>query len=327
MARSADTIRIATYDRAMRPGVAALFVRGYGGRAAEWEANFGRFYDHPYQRERSIRIVALDAERVVGLQTFFYWPYRFDSEEVASFQSGSSLVDPDYRGYGVFARLLAHLDDIEARSKIDFLMGFPVEASFHSFLRNGWANPLDLAWYARIIRPLSVLSRVDRNRIDLDFDRQPEAIDSYHLQQAYTLTTDASFWEWRYQLGNEISHRYFHHKTSSGCVRFDLKLNQRGRIIELIIGRVAATTPGAALLDEGLRALVRAAVGHRHVTILTVALNRQFRGDALLPCVRRRLFFPLRPRIHFIVKDVNGRRAELMEARRWRLLRSDLDTW
>ena len=47
---------------------------------------------------------------------------------------------------GIFARLLGYLDEHGAEHRVDFLMGFPVEMSFGSFLRNGWDNPTDLSW-------------------------------------------------------------------------------------------------------------------------------------------------------------------------------------
>jgi hypothetical protein len=57
---------------------------------------------------------------------------------------GARFVSPEYRGRQIFARLLNFLSQIRDRPQVDFLMGFPVEMSYGSFLRNGWHNPLNL---------------------------------------------------------------------------------------------------------------------------------------------------------------------------------------
>jgi GNAT superfamily N-acetyltransferase len=311
----------------MLPQVIALFCAWYGGRSEERVRNFVQFYDHPFQRNRAIRLVAMDGEKVAGFQSFIYWPYQFGEKRFATFQSGASLVASDYRGRGIFAQLLNHLDGMNDKQHIDFLMGFPVEMSFSSFLRNGWANPFNLTWYAKVIHPLSVLFRNDLASAALQFETRPELIEAYHPKNSYSLTTDREFEEWRRQYRDNFLNRYFHHASPSGLIRFDLKFNQRGRIVEVIIGNVLATSPDPTLLDGGIRALVEAVRNHRFVTILTIALNRHFHDESLLKCLRRQIFFRLKPQIHFIVKDVQDRHKDFQNASRWRLYRNDIDTW
>jgi hypothetical protein len=323
-----DAIRITTYEDWMLPQVIDLICAWYGGRAEDREKNFIRFFDHPFQRDRAIRLAAIDAKKVVGFQSYFYWPYCFGETRLVTFQSGASLVAADYRGRKIFARLLNHhVHGPKEKMPIDFLMGFPVEMSFDSFLRNGWQSPLDLTWYAKVIHPLSVLSRVDCPSLQLQFEKSPEFIEVYHPNYAYSLTTDREFDEWRRLCRGESLHRYFHHSCPAGRIRFDLKVNQRGRIVELIIGNVLATTPDVKLFDDGIKALIKLVRKHWFIAILTTALNRSFEDDILLNCLRKRSFFRLKPKIHFIVKDVNSRRKDLRDAARWRLFRSDVDTW
>jgi hypothetical protein len=321
-----DGTRITAYDDAMRPQVIALICSEHGGSPAEHEKNFIGFYEHPFQRERCIRLVAMDGDRVVGLQGFFYWPYYFGDERLASFQSGSSLVARDYRGRRIFARLLEHLDATKERGRIDFLIGFPVRGAFGSFIRNHWTNPLDLTWYARIINPIAILSPLKLSQLQMQFDRASEPIEAYRLANAYSLAVDLDFLEWRRQYCEGTPYYFFHYSSPRGRVRFDLKPRQRGRIAELIIGDVTSTSPDAELLEAALRGLIRAAQAQRFITILTIALNSKFRDGVLLRSLRRCLFVRLKPKIHFIVKTFKTS-CHVEDPTRWRLFRGDIDTW
>jgi hypothetical protein len=310
----------------MRDQVVDMIVAQYGSQRDAQEQHFARFYEHPYQRDRGIRLVALDQRKVVGFQSFFHWPYRRGSRQLEVFQSGNSLVDAAYRGRQIFARLLNHLDRLKDLRQIDFLVGFPVQMSYGSFIRNGWANPLNLSWYAKVIHPTSVLLRPDLSTVATTLDSRPEAIDAHHADDMYALSKDAEFESWRSAYGQGSRHLYFHHHAFGGDVRFALKFNRRGSIAELILGDVVASKPDPELARSALRALARVVRQHRFVTILTVALNRHCRDGVLLRELRRVLFFRLRPEIYFIVKDFGGF-PDITDPTRWRLFRSDIDTW
>jgi GNAT superfamily N-acetyltransferase len=121
-ATSDDGIRIRHYDDWMLPQVIDLFVAEYASDREEEKRAFLEFYEHPFQRAHGIRLVALDSERVCGFQSFFYWPYMYRGRELRTFQSGRSLISPDYRGRRIFARLLNFLAESEDRPEIDCLM-------------------------------------------------------------------------------------------------------------------------------------------------------------------------------------------------------------
>jgi GNAT superfamily N-acetyltransferase len=319
-------IRIAAYQDSMRSQVGALISSQYGGAPEERERSFVRFYEHPFQRDRCVRLVALDGERVVGFQAFFYWPYLFGDQRLASFQSGSSIVASDYRGRGIFGRLLAALAQRREFEGIDLIMGFPVKQSFGSFTRDGYAHPLDLSWYARLINPASVMFPLDSAVVDIGFEQVAEPMGEYRPANTCVLANDPDFLEWRRHYRDAAAYRYFHHSSALGRVRFDVRCNRRGRITELIIGDVASTKPDAALLEAGLRDLIKAARAQRFVTVLTIALNRSCRDRALLQCLRKCLFVRLRPKIRFIVKNLRAP-CNVEDPSCWRLFRGDLDTW
>lgn len=324
--RRTDGIRITAYQDSMRSQVGALISGHYGGAPEERERSFIRFYDHPFQRDRCIRLVALDGDRVVGFEALVYWPYLLGDQRLVSFQGVSGLVASDYRGRGIYGRLLTALAQTKEFGGIDLLTGFPVNQSFGSLTRDGYAHPLDLTWYARLINPMSVVSPLDSAAADIGFERAAEPIEPYRPANVCALANDSDFLEWRRHYRDAALYHYFHYGSALGRVRFDLKCNRRGRITELIIGDVASTKPDAALLEAGLRDLIKATRAQRFVTILTIALNCYCRDRTLLQCLRKCLFVRLRSKIHFIVKNLRAP-CNVEDPSCWRLFRGDIDTW
>jgi hypothetical protein len=322
-------ISIEYYQDWMFDQVIDLFVAEYGFDPGQQREVFRLFYEAPFQKAQGIRLVALDGEIVCGFQSYFFWPYRYQGRELRTFQSGSSLVSPNYRGRQIFARLLSFLDGVEPanRPKIDFLMGFPVKMSYGSFLRNKWANPMDLVWHARPIRPLSVITAFRPEARDWGFDKEREQFPFFHLNEQFTLSKEPEFENWRMDARKIASqYLYFHHYQNGGTIRFDLKPNIRGRINELVIGDIVRSSPDPELFESGLKALIKAAKKHSFLTILTIAINERSSDKSLKQLISKNGFFQLKNRIHFIVKTLDPFPPSL-DASLWNLLRSDIDTW
>ena len=325
-ATSDDGIRIRHYDDWMLPQIIDLFVSEYATDREEEERAFLEFYEHPFQRTHGIRLVALDAKRVCGFQSFFYWPYMYRGRQLRTFQSGRSLISPNYRGRRIFARLLNFLAECEERPEIDFLMGFPVEISYGSFMRNRWSNPLDLVWYARILHPFSAIRSGVLSDADFDFQRKPEAVEPYYAYDCFSLSKNPEFAAWRNAYAANRNYYYFHHREGEKRVRFELKTNRRGRINELVIGDIVADSGDPDLIRRGLSALVRSAKRHSFLTILTIAVNAQLADSSLVASLRRLGFIRLRSKIYFIVKQV-AEMPDVEDPQSWWLLHSDIDTW
>jgi len=321
-----EAIRVGFYEDWMRPQVIDMILAQYPGDRAEQEAFFDAFYDAPFQRSHGIRLVAVDGRTLCGFQSYFYWPYVRSGHTFRSFQSGNSLVSPAYRGRGIFAALLSFLEESDGRPPIDFLMGFPVEMSFGSFLRNRWANPFDLSWFGRLIRPLAVIRARVPAASDWGFESDPEPIEAVYPDSCFALSKAPDVTDWRRGYRPSAGYLYFHHREGTAAVRFQLKPNRRGRVNELVIGDVARSSEDPKLVQRALRSLVRAARGHHFLTLLSIALNERCADSSLLQAVRRCGFIRLRPKIHFIVKPFADA-PDLTDPSRWWLLRSDIDTW
>ena len=322
-----DSLSIGYYDDWMFDQVIDMIVAQYG-RERDGEVEFfRRFFEAPFQRDVGIRLVALDGERVCGFQSYFYWPYVYEGATLRSFQSGNSLVSPDYRGRRIFARLLNFLAETEDRPEIDFLMGFPVEMSYGSFIRNGWDNPLDLSWLIRPMNPFSIVGAQVPESADWLFERTPEHVEPIYPHRAFALSKDDDFVAWRRSCPSlDSEYMYFHHREGRETIRFELKANRRGRIQELVIGDIVRDSEDPMLLKKGLQELVRAAGSHRFLAALSIAINRSSADKSLEKALRRRLFVPIKKKIYFIVKPI-GTSTEPRNPTNWQLYRSDIDTW
>lgn len=324
---SGDEIRIGFYEDWMFDQVIDMKVAQYGQPREREVAQFRAFYEAPFQRPHGIRLVALDGEVVCGFQSYFYWPYHYAGRRLRSFQSGNSLVSEAYRGRRIFARLLNFLAETEERPDIDFLMGFPVEMSYGSFIRNGWDNPFDLSWFVRPIHPFSVVSAHRPAASDWRFETEPEAVEEVYPPTQFVLSRGADFVDWRTSYAEvAIEYLYFHHRQDGKTVRFTLKANRRGRINELVVGEVARESDDPALLAGALAALVKATRGHSFVTLLSIAINAGSDDPALLKGLRRRGFFKIKKTVPFIVKPL-GDLEGVLDPSRWRVFRGDIDTW
>jgi len=298
------------------------------GQPRDYESTlFKAYYDAPFQREHGIRLVAVDGETVCGFQSYSYWPYVYQGQQLRSFQSGNSLVSGNYRGRKIFARLLNYLSETDNRPDIDFLMGFPVEMSYGSFMRNDWENPLNLNLYVRPIRPLLILSSKQPSPSDWSFETSPEKVDAIYPENQFALSKESDFVDWRAgYYDDRRTHFYLHHREGGKTIRFALKPNRRGRITELIVGDIVRDSDDPTLLKSGLRALVRATRGHSFVTILSIALNAESSDQSLVRALHRRGFFKIRQKIYYIVKPLREFDG-LLDSHRWQLFRSDIDTW
>jgi hypothetical protein len=322
--RTSDNIKITLYEPWMHDQVARVIAQEYGVQEQYQERMMKNFYEHPYQRDKSIRIAALDGEKVVGFQSFFHWPYLLDGKPMNTYQSGNSIVVPDYQSRGIFGRLLSYMDEIREGKQIDFLMGFPVGNSYNSFIRNKWANVLNLNWYVKIISPLSIARKLDLSKISIA--DSPGCVSEVRAGSGFALNCAPEFETWRKTYTEGNNYFYFHYDNGRFHAQFDLKVNHRGRLKELVVGRIRTNCDDLDPLTKAVDDLIRKMRKQHVFTFISVALNRRYFKSEILMAFRRLGFRQIKKEIFFIVKDYNvGNRVHRPEL--WELYRSDIDTW
>ena len=321
-----DNITITLYEHWMHHQVVRMICRQYERTENNQDELMQNFYEHPYQRERSIRIVALDGKKVVGFQSFFYWPYLLDGRLKNGYQSGNSIIGPEYRGMGIFQRLLNYLDTIRKYKQIDFLTGFPVKSSYGSFIRNKWTNILNLSWYIKASSPFSLFRRYDP--VKLSLDKSPKLVIEIPASKGFVLNRNHDFEAWRENYSRHIHYFYFHFADGVNCVRFNMKVNLRlrGILKELIIGRVQTNCESLDFLEVAVKALVRKIYKEHMFAFISVALNAQYFKGKILQAFMKAGFKIINKQIYFCVKDFTIKK-KLFQPDLWELYRSAIDTW
>lgn len=315
-------IQVALYESHMRGQVLDLFSLEYGYDRNAFEKTFLSFYEHQFQRDSAFRVVALDGDRVVGFQSFFLWPYVYQTP-LRTFQSGNSLVHPEYRGRGIFRKLLDFIHERAVESDVSFLVGFPVVASFGSFIRNGWVNVLDLRWYAKPLSPFFFLHRF-RDEFGRGFGVRDDTILEIE-KDCFRLATSPEFLEWRESFASTTRHSY-EFKDGEHRARFELKFSRRGRWLrEATIGNVVTTSEEGGYLMRAFVALTRELRRERSLAFVSIVINEDA-PVSLGATLKATGFRRLEKKIHFVVKRIASD-LPIEDPKRWILYRSDIDTW
>jgi hypothetical protein len=306
---------IKEYESKYLDDVINLFVEEYKVDFEAYKQIFLKFFEHPFQNDKCIRILAVDeGERLMGFQSFFYWPYKKDGKSYTVYQSGSSIVSKNARGKGVFQKMLNYADTIREKYKIDFLMGFPVEASYKSFISNGWNNPFDLNWYMKIKNPLGFLfSWLYKNDNHISLDDQ---MNSAH----YRMENQRSFLDWR-QNFQHGKYRVFTFREGQNTFEVNHKVNRRKKIFnELIIGEILVNNSDESFIARAFKKYYRWLFFQFDMAILSFCTNNE--KESMNRMVIDYGLKKIENKVYFITKY-----AEQMNSAEWLLYRSDIDTW
>ena len=315
---------IKLYEDWMKPQVTKLFSVQYGTKEEEVANTHAHFYEHSFQKDKCIRLVALDGDIVIGFQSLFYWPYQKDGQVYNTFQSGNSIVHPEYRGKGIFQKLLNYLDAYNEDLKLDFLMGFPVQASYGSFMKCKWSNPLNIVWHLKIINPLGFLFSL--NKVSAHFDKTAKPVIQATKANAFRLAKDAAFDDWMASFRDAAKYCFFNFTENEQAISFHLKISKRSKWFnELIIGDVRSSTLDQAFIRKGLRKLVGRAYTSMGITALTIAVN-EASPSPVNQVIKHMNFIQTKKSIYFITKSYNEQ-LDIDQPQNWELYRSDIDTW
>lgn len=325
MTKLPDNIDIKLFELWMKPQVAKLFQDEYKISDTEFEKFMSRLYEHPFQKDKCIQIVAIEGEKVIGFQSFFYWPYSFEGKKFHSYQSGNSLVHPDYRGKRLFARMLDFIHQNPVGNEIDFLMGFPVQASYNSFLKNGWINLFDLKWSVNLMNPIGFL--FSKRNLNKYFIKPGQAIINQN-PELIGLSEENLYRVWKTQLVYEPENYYeFVFNNTNNKVVFDLKIQTRKKIInELIIGNIRFENCSSDSIEKAIKALIKATRKSMCVSLLSVALNDQYDNPNLSGIFSKLGFKRIENKIYFIIKPIKVKDT-VLNPKLWNIGRADIDTW
>ena len=320
-------VSIEFYSDWMKEQIIELFCDQYKDDKVEFELFFNQFYESEFQKDKAIKIVSVDGEKVVGFQSFFYWPYQKNGLLFNSFQSGNSLVHPEYRGQGLFKRMLEFTYDNQTKIGIDFMVGFPVEASYNSFIRNKWVNIFNLQWYIKIVNFIAPVVSVFINaeeKLKKTFSSEKKYAKVLGLNNYIELAESNEFKQWRTTYAKDIIY-YFVYEEGSEFVEYELKYNVRKKILgEIIIGAINTNSNNKDLIKSSLKKLNNKVRKLNFITIVSIAINEKCLS--LLNTEVIDTFKKIDKKIYFIFKEVEKNNV-LDKSENWDVTRSHIDTW
>jgi len=285
------------------PHIAQLFSAEYGRSTSVFMETVV-----PYIEETdSVALVAVDSSRVLGFQAYLDWPVTLNGVAIPARQSGLSIVAPEARGRGVFGSLLRWSSPSIERQ---LLFGFPVAASFPSFVSAGWTEPFSLSWHVRVMR------RWPRSRRSslIPGSASAEAPLGRLLLNSSTQTHRDSLWRDRGQP--------FLLATPSAEAEIRLRKHQLG-LVEAIIGSLRTVDSGSAALARVLEDVTEHISRHTPAAFVSIAsnpLSREWQS-----ALSTAGFRAISRTIHFVTRNFDAR--DLPPWDKWWVFRGDIDTW
>jgi hypothetical protein len=313
-------IVIESYTPIYKDAVIELICNEYGYDKQNYANYFEAFYDKKYQA-KSILIIALDNNKVVGFQSFFFWPYIYNGKQFNSFQSGNSIVDNSYRGKGIFKKMLQFIEN--GSFNIDFIVGFPVESSYHSFMKVNWKNPFNLQWYLKFNNLFSVFFKPNYNLLENKFGTHQKT----NLNKVSTITVLSNhedFLTWRNSYYKN-SHYYYTYCKDNNVCEIGFKLNIRKKYLkELIIGQINGNLENTIFVTEAIKSFLKEVRKIKSITFVSIAINSN--NIDYTDILKKINFKKTEKKIYFIIKEMKIE-FEQNEYHNWLILRGDLDTW
>jgi GNAT superfamily N-acetyltransferase len=335
IADASSGIELAPYEEEHREGCMRLlresFPSGYGESVWSW-----RFT--PILGEDLIMLVALKGSRVVGFNSWTPWPYTFRGRLYRSFQLGESVVDPEFRGRGIYSKLQRLGCDISGDRGVDFFLAFPIKGTHGPLLRSGWSHVGDLRGYCKILRPFrgaaKVLSLIPRDTSRVETGaaakrvageiRIPES--SSARADRFARVNSPEFLRWRF--AENAYHRYsvHRHTEEDGEAIFIYRARERKGLNECFLVDFHRSGEDPIFFSRALGALV-AHARRGGFDLLTTAFTPG--GRILTGAFRENLFFPVPGKsILFTVHPLGlgeRERGWVLDLERWALRPADVD--
>lgn len=119
------------------------------------------YFDWQYQQNpkgNSVIITVKDENKnnaIVGVNAFLPMEFILNKKQVNCFLSCNSIIDPDYRGMGIFTQLVLKIPEIFSTKEFSIIYGIPNLNSTKIFSKNQF---LEISKLPLLIKPLSLSS-------------------------------------------------------------------------------------------------------------------------------------------------------------------------
>lgn len=314
----------------MSSQMAELDVFQYGGDYDGRKERYNHLLCTSYSlKHPPIALVGLSEKKVVTTQIFLYWPYRDGNRTYDVYQSGSSLVHPDFRGQGLFQKMLLLGSAIGHQRKADFFIGFPVPVSYGAFIKDGWIDIGNLRWWSKVIR----LFKLAKQKLGLEsyspdnyLDNRVVVQDLFQYAKSHTsqfyMANSRDFIEWRYDQNNK-KYSYYEYAQGNIKILFVYKLSIEHGFMEIIVGEIYSNTNDSAAFTKALKIFCDKI--KKSPDIVTISFAFLTPSPFIFRGLMFNGFVPHKKTAPFLVKDISTMVPKNKNT--WDISRGDIDTW
>lgn len=180
-------------------------------------------------RKKPLIVCAKHEGRIVSFNSWIPWEFFYKDHIYIGYQSGESATHFDYRGKGIFKRVIKFADQIAQEQGIDFFFGFPNSISYGAFIKSDY-YPIETYFFS--VRLQSPFKKFIESAI-----WKPPAIDDCLVllqQNKISPLSNNDYNEWRYMNKmNDYSVNVYAEGNSRAF--FYLRRNKRKGIPELVL--------------------------------------------------------------------------------------------
>lgn len=308
---ASDRLTIRRYAEADEPAVLSLLATSLaGGPTGERTTAFFRWKHHDNPFGRSLGLVAVDGERIVGVRLVMRWDLRSGEQRVPAGRMVDTATHPSARGRGVFRELtMQSLDQLATDTAMIF--NTPNGQSRPGYLKMGWEEVGVVPTSFSPVRPLRFLAGLRSATtaagatrvIPAATARLPTVADVLserrdEISELVTAATtresrlhtvrDLRFLRWRYADAPGLDYRAVPVERRGRLVGLGIgRLRGRGRLTELTLADVLAPAGDWAAARAVLRAARRSGVDHVATHLPpTVARRADLLGTGYLTSAR-----------------------------------------
>lgn len=262
---------------------------------------------------KPILICAKHGDRVVSFNSWIPWEFSFDGGKYLGYQSGESATDRDYRGRGLFGKVLRFGEQVASARGIDFLFGFPSRMSFGPIYKAGY-TPICTYYYR--IRPVSPFRKEIDGAANITSDYPFDSM----LTQPSRITPliDYGYFKWRF-VDNPKDYEIVEYSEYSSKALFLFRKRKWKRLTELILLDVQFNNFNETFVKDAV-AHVERCFSKKAVLMRTFINEHSDRGRA----VGKQFFIKVKSRNYIlIVKALEGSRLDsriLLNCNSWDMM-------
>jgi hypothetical protein len=304
-----EDISIGKYEETDRNGCIDLLINTFTNSSSEDTFKW-RF--ESTDRRKPLLVCAKHKGRVVSFNSWIPWEFLYRDHLYVGYQSGESATHIDYRGQGIFNRVIKYADQIATEEGIDFFFGFPNPISYGAFIKSVY-YPIETYYFSvRLQTPF-------KNRIELHKRKSGSDVDYLNFFQENKITpfVNNGYCQWRYE-NNTKNYVIIDFIEGNSRASFYMRENVRKGFPELLLLDFQVNNYNERFIDHVFRH-IDSVYTRTAVYMRTFFSMNSDRGRAL------KRHFPIRIKTKYqilIVKNISNRipSSILLNANNWDIM-------